>query len=234
MRLRANASASRDPWAVCGFASSRLHLCPALRYVSNRARCGPGAATDLNRVMTMCDVEARRSGLLRVEPRSCITRGAVAAAVASAIAIGIPSFALGQNYCLGHSTADGCNIRASGPHISAAGISHGRLHLTLTFHKAGRFVAHLKRNPPPEPYDRDWGPRPTFGKAIPVGLHPAGPGTVTIALGTLAPGRYGVIVLPTNPVRGQPGQPLDRRTVPSWVYFTERAGHAVDLRVLQP
>ena len=85
-----------------------------------------------------------------------IARGGMAAAVASAIALGVPPFALGQNYCIGHSTADGCNVRASGPHITGASISHGRLHLKLTFHKAGQFVAHLKQNPPPEPYDRDW------------------------------------------------------------------------------
>ena len=182
----------------------------------------------------MFDVEVRTGGWLVGDRRSFLARGGIAAAAASAIALGVPPFALGQNYCIGHSTADGCNIRASGPHITAASISHGRLHLKLTFHKAGRFVAHLKQNPPSEPYGRDWGPRPTFGKPIPVGIHPAGAGTVTIALGTLAPGRYGVIVLPTNPVRGKPGQPLDRRTVPSWVYFTERARRAVDLRVLQP
>ena len=131
-------------------------------------------------------------------------------------------------------TAEGCNISVRGPHVTAASISHARLHLKLTFHTAGRFVAHLKRNPPSNPYGRDWGPRPTFGKPIPIGLRPAGSGTVTIALGTLAPGRYGLIVLPTNPVRAQPGQHVDRRSVPSWVYFTERAGQAVDLRVLQP
>jgi hypothetical protein len=104
----------------------------------------------------------------------------------------------------------------------------------LTFHKAGQFVAHLKRNPPPEPYDRDWGPRPTLGKAIPIGFRPAGPGTATIPLGTLAPGRYGVIVVPTNIGGTKPGQPVDPSAVPSWVYFTERAGHATDIRVLQP
>jgi hypothetical protein len=182
--------------------------------------------------MTMSDVQARR--WLVGGRRSFIARGGIAAAVASAIALAAPAFAFG-NYCIANNpAAEGCNIRASGPHITAASISHGRLQLKLRFHKAGRFVAHLKRNPPPNPYGRDWGPRPTFGKPIPIGFHPAGPGTVTIALGTLAPGRYGLIVLPTNPGGGKPGQPLDRRTVPSWVYFTERAGHAVDLRVLQP
>jgi len=179
--------------------------------------------------MTIVKAETRRSFGGR---RPLIAFGVVAAAVTSAIALGTPAFA--QNYCVPHPAADGCNLPRTGPHITAASISHGRLHLKLTFHKAGQFVAHLKQNPPPEPYDRDWGPRPTFGKRIPIGLHPAGPGTVTIPLGPLAPGRYGVIVLPTNLISAQPGQPVDPRTIPTWVYFTERAGHVVDVRLLQP
>jgi len=163
--------------------------------------------------------------------RSFIACGATTA-VASAIALGTP--ALAQNYCIPHPTAEGCNLPRIGPHITAASISNGRLHLQLTFHKAGRFIAHLKRNPPPEPYGRDWGPQPTLGKRIPIGFHPAGPGAAAIRLGTLAAGRYGVIVIPTNPGGAKPGQPLDPSTVPSWVYFTEQAGHAVNIRVLQP
>ena len=184
--------------------------------------------------MTMFDVQARKGRSLVDGRRSFIARGGLAAAVASAIALGAPVSGLGQNYCVPHPAADGCNLPRVGSHITAASISHGRLHLKLTFHKAGRFVAHLKRNPPPEPYGRDWGPRPTLGQPIPIGFHTAGPGTVTIPLGTLAPGRYGVIVIPAIPAGGKSGQPVDRSTVPSWVYFTERAGHAVDIRVLQP
>ncbi len=66
----------------------------------------------------------------------------MAAAVASAIAVGAPASALG-NYCVPHPTAEGCNLPRTGPHITAASVSHGRLHLKLTFHKAGKFVAHL-------------------------------------------------------------------------------------------
>ena len=184
--------------------------------------------------MTMFDVEARRGGCWVGGRRSFIARGGMAAALASAIALGVPAFAVG-NYCVPHPTAEGCNLPRTGPHITAASISHGSLHLDLTFHKAGQFVAHLKRNPPPDPYGRDWGPRPTFGKPIPIGFHAPESGTVTIPLGPLAPGRYGVIVLPTSPGGAKPGHhPVDRRTVPSWVYFTERAGHAVGIRVLQP
>jgi hypothetical protein len=183
--------------------------------------------------MTMFDVEARRGGWLGGRRRSFIAPGGFAAAVASAIALGVPAFAVG-NYCVPHPTAEGCNLPRTGPHVTAARISHGRLHLDLTFHKPGQFIAHLKRKPPPNPYGRDWGPRPTFGKPIPIGFHSAGAGTVTIPLGPLAPGRYGVTVLPTNSGAATPGQPVDRRTVPSWVYFTERAGRAIDIRVLQP
>ena len=164
--------------------------------------------------------------------RSSGALGAIAAAVVSAVALATP--ALAQNYCIPHPAADGCNLPRTGPHITAASISNGRLHLKLTFHKAGQFVAHLKTNPPREPYGRDWGPRPTLGKRIPIGFHSAGSGTATIALETLAPGRYGVIITPTSPVGAKPDQPLDASTVPSWVYFTERAGHVVDIRVLQP
>ena len=160
--------------------------------------------------------------------------GGISAAVVSAIALGVPP-ATAQNYCVTHNPrAEGCNLPTVGAHITAARIAHGQLHLKLTFHKAGRFVAHLKRNPPPEPYGRDWGPRPTFGKPIKVGFHPAGRGTVTVALGSLAPGRYGVIVLPVHAARARGKHPPDRRALPSWVYFTEHAGHAVNVRVLQP
>jgi hypothetical protein len=175
---------------------------------------------------------ARSPGSTRRLWRRSFIAGGVMAAVTAAVALGTP--ALAQNYCLPHPTADGCNLPRVGPHITAASISNGRLHLKLTFHKAGHFVAHLKRNPPPEPYDRDWGPRPTLGKPIRIGFHPAGPGIVTIPLGTLAPGRYGVVVIPTNPGGAEPGHALDPSAVPSWVYFTERAGQAVDIRVLQP
>lgn len=164
--------------------------------------------------------------------RSLITLGITVPVLTSAVASG--TSALAQNYCVPHPAAEGCNLPRTGPHVTAASISNGRLHLKLTFHKAGRFVAHIKRNPPPEPYGRDWGPRPTLGKPIHIGFHPAGPGTVTITLGTLAPGRYGVIVTPANLAGPEPGQSLDRKTVPSWVYFTERAGQAVDVRVIAP
>lgn len=107
--------------------------------------------------------------------------------------------------------------------------------IVLTFHKAGQFVAHLKRNPPPNPYGRDWGPRPTLGRPVPIGFHPAGTGTATIPLGTLAPSRYGAVIVPaTNPVAAKPRHPLDRRTVPGWVYLSVGAGHATDIRALQP
>ena len=161
-----------------------------------------------------------------------IACGVIAAALPSAITLARPAFA--QNYCIPHPAADGCNLPRVGPHITAASFSNGRLHLRLTFHKPGQFVAHLKTNPPPEPYGRDWGPKPTLGKRIPIGFHSAGSGRATIPVGTLAPGRYGVIVSPTSPAGAKPDQPLDPSTVPSWVYFTERAGHVVDIRVLQP
>jgi hypothetical protein len=118
---------------------------------SETAGCGPGGATDLNRGMTMFDVQARKGRSLVDGRRSFFGRGGLAAAVASAIALAAPASGLGQNYCVPHPAADGCNLPRVGPHITAASVSHGRLHLTLTFHKAGRFVAHLKRNPPPRP-----------------------------------------------------------------------------------
>lgn len=182
----------------------------------------------------MFDVQARRGRWLRSGRRSFVARSAVAAVATITLATAAPAFAV-QNYCIPHPTAEGCNILPrTGPHITAASISRGQLHLKLTFHIPGRFDAHLKRNPPPRPYDRDWGSQPTLGKTIPVGFHSAGPGSATIPLGKLAPGRYGVVIVPTRPAHAQPGHPLDRRTVPSWVYFTEQAGRAVDIRILQP
>lgn len=86
--------------------------------------------------------------------RSLITLGIAVPVLTSAIASG--TSALAQNYCVPHPAAEGCNLPRTGPHVTAASISKGRLHLGLTFHKAGRFVAHIKRNPPPEPYGRGW------------------------------------------------------------------------------
>jgi hypothetical protein len=165
--------------------------------------------------------------------RRRMTRGGVAAVMASAILLAAASVA-GANYCLGNPTAEGCNVRPFGPHITSASISGGDLRLELTFHKAGKFVAYVKRNPPRNPYGRDWGAHPTFGKPIAIGFHPAGAGTTSVPLGQLAPGRYGVIVLPTTSAPVTSDQALDRTKAPSWVYFTQRAGQAVDIRVLQP
>jgi hypothetical protein len=53
--------------------------------------------------------------------RSFIGCAAIAAPVASAIAVGPPAFA--QNYCIPHPAADGCSLPGIGPHIAAAGIS---------------------------------------------------------------------------------------------------------------
>jgi hypothetical protein len=93
------------------------------------------------------DHSSAAAGSLRTAPRlwrPLIACGVITAA-ASAITLGTP--ALAQNYCVPHPAADGCNLPRVGPHITAASISNGRLHLKLTFHKAGQFVAHLKRNP---------------------------------------------------------------------------------------
>ena len=138
------------------------------------------------------------------------------------------------NYCDTHPNADGCNIRPSviGPHVSAASIAHGHLDLHLTFHKAGLFVAYLKHNPPPIPFGKGAEKLKgvsSLGQPIPIGHHAAGPGQVSIPLGTLGAGHYGVIVVPTHLVRT-----TDRASAASWVYFTERAGRPTQLRILQP
>ena len=102
--------------------------------------------------MAMFGVQTRRSFGGR---GSLIACGVMTAAAASAVASAAPALAV-ANYCIPHPTAEGCNILPrTGPHITAAGISHGRLHLQLTFHKGGQFVAHLKRNPPPNPRTND-------------------------------------------------------------------------------
>jgi hypothetical protein len=80
--------------------------------------------------------------------RSLIARGGIGAAVPSPIALGPPSFALG-NYCVSHPTTEGCKIPQTEPHITAASISHASLHLELTFTKPlGPVVASCQAHHP--------------------------------------------------------------------------------------
>jgi predicted DCC family thiol-disulfide oxidoreductase YuxK len=114
-----------------------------------------------------------------------------------------------------------------GPHVSAARIAHDALHLTLTFHATGEFDAHILASPPRDPNGVKLR---SLGHRVPIGHHKEGPGTVSIALGTLKPGRYGVIVTPVKPPRK-----VTQKTAATWVYFTEeKGGKATGIKLIQP
>jgi len=119
------------------------------------------------------------------------------------------------------------NVGMNGPHVTAASISHGELHLRLTFHAAGRFHALILSNPPKDPSKAKFF---NLVRSVSLGQHAAGPGTVSIPLGTLTPGRYGVIVTPVK----QPTK-VTSKNAATWVYFTEhQGGKATGIRLIQP
>lgn len=101
-----------------------------------------------------------------------------------------------------------------GPRISAATVAHGKLHVTLTFHKSGTFLAYIVSHPAADPFNGNG--RVTY-TTVSLGHHSAGPEMVSLTLGKLTNGRDGIIIVPTidpkttaKAKQGQLGLP-DRR-----------------------
>jgi hypothetical protein len=113
----------------------------------------------------------------------------------------------------------------SGPHVSAATVSHGRLTVSLTFHKTATFVAIIIKSPPANPF-RATASR--TGREVSLGKHSAGTGMVSFRL-QLGNGRYGVIITPvarmTTSVKSKEA---------SWIYLTSASGKIVRIRLVQP
>jgi hypothetical protein len=99
-----------------------------------------------------------------------------------------------------------------GPSVSAATFSGGQLHETLTFHKAGIFVAHILLSPPSHPTGS-----PLRGRTVALGQHAAGTAHVSFRVGTLTPGWNAVVIAPQpEAVTKNP------KLAATWVYLFAR------------
>jgi hypothetical protein len=117
-------------------------------------------------------------------------------------------------------------IDRPGPRISAATVARGKLHVTLTFHKSGTFLAYIVSHPPADPFS---GNGPVTYTTVSLHHHAAGPGTVSLTLGRLTNGRDGLIIVPT----------IDPKTTAkakqaSWVYLTVARQRVVQVKLHQP
>jgi len=87
--------------------------------------------------------------------------------------------------------ADYPRADAFGAHISKASLSNGRVKVSATFHRTHLFFAQVYANPK-SPSRIRW------VRTIALGKHHIGPSHVSFLLGTLAPGNYGILILPTR------------------------------------
>jgi hypothetical protein len=92
--------------------------------------------------------------------------------------------------------------RPKGARISEATISNARVTISCTFHKTHSFFAQIYANP--SNVDPASSSRIRWVRTIPLGEHHAGHGHVSFLLGTLAPGNYGIVLLPTHAVSQKP------------------------------
>jgi hypothetical protein len=128
------------------------------------------------------DDVARRYSRPRHSFGACCVALCVAAAVASAAIADYP--------------------RLKGARISAASISNGRVSINCTFHKTHSFFAQIYSNP--SNADPASSSRIRWVRTISLGEHHAGQGHVSFLLGTLAPGSYGIVLLPVRTVSQKP------------------------------
>jgi hypothetical protein len=113
-----------------------------------------------------------------------------------------------------------------GPLVSAASFSGGQLHETLTFHNAGRFVAHILSNPPSHPSSSGR----LGGRTVALGHHVAGKTHISFRLGALKAGRYAVVITPEPQVLGPP-----RANLATWVYLTVHGnGTITNIKLIHP
>jgi hypothetical protein len=114
-----------------------------------------------------------------------------------------------------------------GPYVSAASFSGGRLHETLTFHKAGQFFAHIV----PNPLFRPKGHGPIGFSTLALGRHAAGTTHISFGLGTLKPGLYAVVITPKHQSMGPP----PHKDVATWVYLTVHSNGKINvIRLIHP
>jgi hypothetical protein len=92
--------------------------------------------------------------------------------------------------------------RPKGARISEATISNDRVTISCTFHKTHSFFAQIYANP--SNVDPTSSSRIRWVRTIPLGEHHAGQGHVSFLLGTLAPGNYGIVLVPTRAVSQKP------------------------------
>lgn len=128
------------------------------------------------------DAVARRHSRLRRSSVACCVALCAAAAVASAAIADYP--------------------RVRGARISAASISDDRVSISCTFHTTHSFFAQIYSNP--SNTDPKSSSRIRWVRTIPLGEHHAGQGHVSVLLGTLAPGSYGIVLLPVRTVSRKP------------------------------
>lgn len=112
-----------------------------------------------------------------------------------------------------------------GPSVSAASFSGGQLHETLTFHKAGIFVAHILLNPPSHPTGSA-----LRGRTVALGHQTADKTNISFPLGTLTPGRYAVVITPQlQTVTKNP------KLAATWVYLTaHNNGKITNIKLINP
>ena len=126
--------------------------------------------------------------------------------------------------------------RPKGAHISGASISNDRVAINCTFHKTHRFFAQIYANPsnvdPASPSRIRW------VRTIALGEHQTGHGQVSFLLGTLAPDKYGIVLLPTHAVSQKPwlSTPgVGSATGATWLLLTvKHSGKVVLVGLHQP
>jgi len=110
-------------------------------------------------------------------------------------------------------TADYPRVDAFGAHISKASISKDRVTVSATFHRTHRFFAQVYANPKnPE--------RIRWVRTMAVGEHHRGPGHVSFRLGTLTPGTYGILILPTRTTYPWLSRPTGGLQTTTWLGLT--------------
>ena len=145
-------------------------------------------------------------------------------ALVTAAALGPPASAIPDPR--GGTTGGDDLPRLDGPRVVAASFSDGYLRETLTFHKSGGFFAHVLFNPPAH-----WtGGNTVHGRTIALGNRTAGQAHISIVLGTLEPGGYGVVITPQHQTITK-----NANIIATWVYFTVRAnGKVAGIELVNP
>lgn len=117
--------------------------------------------------------------------------------------------------------ADYPRADAFGAHISKASFSNGRVKVSATFHRTHLFFAQVYANPK-SPSRIRW------VRTIALGKHHMGPGHVSFLLGTLTPGNYGILILPTRSTYPWLARPTGGPQTTTWLgLIVKRTGQVV-------